>query len=432
MQSRPAGSAARFNSFRALAGPLVWDGDPHIVAPRNPLALDLSRRTNITSMPIFGLQPAGLFQTIFENIGAAVAVVDLQGNFVFANQTALDMFGVTKKESLHRFEVWRKNYRVEDSFGHEIPIEDSAIMRALKGEHVTSQEVRVRLPDGETKWVLSWAYQFSAMGLSGALVLVLDQTAEMELRRAAAQLQRMETFGALAAGLTHDFKNILDTIVVNVALALEKDTPSKGLCARLEQIDTATRKASDLVTRLMQFSRTQEVHMRTVQINEIVRGVLGLVQPLIRDNILVKADLSDGIPPIHADPSQIEQVVINLIVNALDAMPEGGELKISTGGADSAEAVSSNAGRQSVFIAVADTGTGIPEDLQSSIFEPFFTTKPEGHGTGLGLSSAYGIVRQHGGDIRVQSAAGAGATFVVSFPAQQTISSRNAATRLSG
>src|SRR4051812_38946901 len=138
-------------------------------------------------MPLFGLQPAGLLQTIFENIGAAVAVVDLQGNFVFANQTALDMFGVTKEESLLRFEAWRKNYRVEDSLGHEIPIEDSAIMRALKGEHVASQEVRVRLPDGGTKWVLSWTYQFSAMGLTGVLVLVLDETAEVELRQAAAQ-----------------------------------------------------------------------------------------------------------------------------------------------------------------------------------------------------------------------------------------------------
>lgn len=166
--------------------------------------------------------------------------------------------------------------------------------------------------------------------------------------------------------------------------------------------------------------------MRTVQINEIVPGVLGLVQPLIREDILVKADLLDGIPPIHADPSQIEQVLVNLIVNALDAMPEGGELKISTGVDDSAEALTSDAGLQSVFISVADTGTGIPEDLQSSIFEPFFTTKPEGQGTGLGLSSAYGIMRQHKGDIRVQSAAGAGATFVVSFPAQDTISSRDA------
>jgi signal transduction histidine kinase len=232
----------------------------------------------------------------------------------------------------------------------------------------------------------------------------------------------METLGAVAAGLTHDFKNILDTIVLNVALALEKDTPSERLCARLEQIDTAARRASDLVTRLMQFSRTQEVHMRMVQINDIVRDVLRLVEPLFRENILVKADLSDDIPPIDADSSQIEQVLVNLIVNALDAMPEGGELTISTGG-DGTPELTSDAGLQSVFISVADTGRGIPEDLQSSIFEPFFTTKPEGQGTGLGLSSAYGIVRQHKGVIKVQSAAGAGATFVVSFPVQQTISS---------
>jgi two-component system cell cycle sensor histidine kinase/response regulator CckA len=376
-------------------------------------------------MPLFGFQPAGLLQTIFENIGAAVAVVDLQGNFVFANQTALDMFGVTRKDDLVRFDHWRQSYRMEDSLGHEIPLEQSAIMRALKGERVALQEARVRFPDGSTKWLLSWAYQFSAMGLAGALTLVLDQTTEVELRRAAAQLQRMETLGALAAGLTHDFNNILDTISLNVVLALQDKTPAKEIRGRLEQIETATRKAADLVTRLMQFSRTQTVHIRTVQVNNIARDVLHLLQPLFRESILVKADLSEGIPPIQADPLQIEQVLVNLIINALDAMPDGGELKVSTGIEETAGAPTPDTGMQFVIISVADTGVGIPQDLQSTIFEPFFTTKPEGQGTGLGLSSAYGIVRQHKGDIRVQSEAGAGATFVVSFPAQETISSRD-------
>jgi two-component system, cell cycle sensor histidine kinase and response regulator CckA len=375
-------------------------------------------------MPLFGLHPAGLLQTIFENIGAAVAVVDQQGNFVFANQTALDMFDVRRKESLVRFDDWRQNYRVEDSLGHEIPVEHSAIMRALKGERVTSQEVRVRFPDGGTKWLLSWAYQFSAMGLTGALAIVLDQTVEVELRRAAAQLQRMETLGALAAGLTHDFNNVLDAILLNAALA-QRDEPPPEIRVRLEQIETATKKAADLVTRLMQFSRTQPVLMQTVWINDIAREVLRLVQPLFRDNIFVKTDFSESIPPIQADPSQIEQVLVNLIVNALDAMPEGGELTISTAVEDSKGAPSSDTSPQSVTISVADTGTGIPQDVQSSIFEPFFTTKPEGEGTGLGLSSAYGIMRKHKGGIRVESAPGAGATFVVSFPAQQTIASRD-------
>jgi two-component system cell cycle sensor histidine kinase/response regulator CckA len=150
-----------------------------------------------------------------------------------------------------------------------------------------------------------------------------------------------------------------------------------------------------------------------------------LAQPLFRENILVKIDLAPGLPTIQADPSQIEQVLLNLILNALDAMPEGGELEISTALNDAPEAQASDVNQHLVTISVTDTGTGIPQDLLSTIFEPFFTTKPEGQGTGLGLSSAYGIVRQHKGDIKVQSAPGAGATFVVSFPAQQIISSRD-------
>jgi signal transduction histidine kinase len=165
--------------------------------------------------------------------------------------------------------------------------------------------------------------------------------------------------------------------------------------------------------------------VRTVQVNDVVREVVQLVRPLFRENIVVKTDLSEGIPPIKADPSQIDQVLVNLIVNALDAMPDGGELKISTAVTDtSAGTPSPDKNQQFVAISVADTGAGIPEDLQSAIFEPFFTTKPADKGTGLGLSSAYGIVRQHKGNIKVQSAPGAGATFVVSFPVQRTSASR--------
>src|SRR6266536_1953472 len=368
-------------------------------------------------MPLFGIQSAGLLQTIFESIGAAVAVVDHDGELVFANQTALDMFGDTRKESPVSFQDWRQNYRFEDSLGHEIPVEQSSVMRALRGERVESQEVRVKLPDGSIKWLLIWAYPFSTMGLAGVLVLTVDRTSEVELRRAAEQLQRMETLGALAAGLTHDFNNILDTILLNVALALRDRCPPQETRTRLEQISVATKKAAGLVTRLMQFSRTQPLNVRTVQVNDVVREVVQLVHPLFRQNVVVNTDLSKGLPPIQADPSQIEQVLVNLIVNALDAMPDGGELKISTAVADTSAGIPNpDISQQFVAISVADSGAGIPEDLQSAIFEPFFTTKPVDKGTGLGLSSAYGIVRQHKGNIKVQSAPGAGATFVVSFP----------------
>jgi two-component system cell cycle sensor histidine kinase/response regulator CckA len=361
---------------------------------------------------------------MFESLGAAVAVVDHHGRVVFANQTALDMFGISRKESPVSFQDWRRNYRFEDFLGHEISMEQSAVMRALRGERVESEEVRVKFPEGDVKWLCTSAYPFSTMGLAGVLALTVDQTAEVELRRAAEQLQRMETLGAVAAGLTHDFNNILDTILLNVALALRDESLPHEMRARLEQISLATKKAAGLVTRLMQFSRTQAIHPRAVQINDVVREVVRLVHPMFRENIVVKTDLSEGLPPVEADPSQIDQVLINLIVNALDAMPDGGELKISTAIADtSAGTPSPDTGHQFVTISVADTGAGIPEDLQSAIFEPFFTTKPTDKGTGLGLSSAFGIVRQHKGNIKVQSAPGAGATFVVSFPVQATTSS---------
>src|SRR6266404_4523244 len=375
-------------------------------------------------MPLFGIQPAGLLQTMFESMGAAVAVVDHHGRVVFANQTALDMFGISRKESPVSFQDWRQNYRFEDFLGHEIPMEQSAVTRALTGERVESEEVRVKFPEGGVKWLLTWAYPFSTMGLAGVLALTVDQTSEVDLRRAAEHLQRMETLGALAAGLTHDFNNILDTILLNVALAQRDESPPQETRARLQQISVAAKKAAGLVTRLMQFSRTQRIEVRTVQINDVVREVVQLVHPMFRENIVVKTDLSEGLPPIQADPSQIDQVLINLIVNALDAMPDGGELKISTALADtSAGTPNPDTGQQFVTISVSDTGAGIPEDLQFAIFKPFFTTKPADKGTGLGLSSAYGIVRQHKGNIKVQSAPGAGATFVVSLPVQATTTS---------
>ena len=253
--------------------------------------------TNIIPMPLLGIQPAGLLQTMFESIGAAVAVVNHHGTVVFANQTALDMFAVTRKDRPVSFPDWRQNYRFEDLLGHEIPIEQSAVVRALRGERVESQEVRVKLPAGGVKWLVTWAYPFSTMGLAGVLALTVDQTDEVELRRAAEQLQRMETLGALAAGLTHDFNNILDTILLNVALTLRDRCPPQETRSRLEQISVATKKAAGLVTRLMQFSRTQALQLQTVQVNDVVREVVHLVHPLFREKIVVNTDLPQGLPP---------------------------------------------------------------------------------------------------------------------------------------
>jgi PAS domain S-box-containing protein len=370
-------------------------------------------------MPIFGLQPAGLLQTIFENIEVAVAVIDEDEQIVFANSTALQLFGTADGAPV-RFQDWRQNFRFEDLAGNEVPIEQSAVVKALRGEHVESQELRLKMPDGKVKWIHVWAYHFCAMGLKGVITLIVDQTSEVELRKTAAQLHRMETLGAVAAGLTHDFNNILNTISANVAIAETTESCPPELQLRFDHISEAVDTAAELVRRLMQFSRTQDLHRRTLQANDVVRGALRLVQPLLRKNISLAVNLAETLPTVYADSSQMEQVVMNLILNALDAMPNGGALRVSTSAGNHNQKAVSQADNKQEFIciSVADTGIGIPSEMQSLIFEPFYTTKPAGKGTGLGLSSSYGIVHQHNGEIEVQSEPSRGTTFNVFFPTE--------------
>lgn len=375
-------------------------------------------------MPVFGLHPQGLLQTIFEDIGVALFVVDREERVVFANRTAQQLFDGASAAEGARFRDLRSKFHFEDYSGNEIPVAESIVIRALKGEPVESQEIRLKTPNGKTRWLMAWAYRFSSMGLTGVVVLVADETAEVETRKAAAQLQRMDTLGALAAGLTHDFNNVLNTITSNVALARENGGYSQQVGARLDQISDAVNNAAGLIRRLMQFSRSQDLHLRSLDVNDVVSDVLRLTQPLLRESIRLTLDLAGDIPAIYADSSQIEQVLVNLIVNALDAMPNGGDLTIATHAAlrsqkDSVEKESiRHKQEQVVQISITDTGIGIPLEIQSTIFEPFFTTKPEGKGTGLGLSSAFGIIRQHGGKIEVNSSPGMGTTFTVSLPTE--------------
>jgi two-component system, cell cycle sensor histidine kinase and response regulator CckA len=364
-------------------------------------------------MPIFGLHPAGLLETIFEEIGIAVAVVDREQNVIFANRTAVDLLGESADKPI-AFRELRAKYRLQDSSGHEIAFDESAVMRAFQGERVEGQEMRAIFPNGTSKWLLAWVYPFSAMGMSGVIAFIVDETSEVELRRTVNQLQRLETLGAVAAGLTHNLNNLLETITLSAEAARRDDITRQEHQVQLNHIFTAALSAAGLIRRLMQFGRTQQMHSVPVHVNGLIVEVLHLVQPLLRQNVAVNMEFCHELPIIEADPSQLEQVLVNLIVNALDAMPNGGELTISTSIAALAPERSETPA--AVSITVADTGIGIPEELRSAIFDPFFTTKPSGKGTGLGLSSVYGIVMQHKGTIRVDSAVGRGSAFVITLP----------------
>lgn len=362
------------------------------------------------------LQPQEVFKSVLDNVGVALAVIDHEHRFVYTNQAALDMFGAT--ENLP-FAKWRRDYKIQDSQGREIPAGQAPILRALAGEEVEPHDVRVTLPDGRVKWLHGAGHRFSVLGLTGVLVIVTDETEQVELRKALEQAQQIETFGALAGGLVHDFNNILSILSGNIALALSDEGVQEITRARLQEMTVALENGAALVVRLMQYGRKQDTQTRPVQINEVVNAALELARPLIK-SVRVKTELSHRLPAVQADSSKLERVLLNLILNALDAMPDGGELAVRTElvSGDAVAGAKNAEEKPFVLITVADTGIGIPENLLLSIFDPFFTTKPVGEGAGLGLSSAQWIVRQHNGHIKVQSAPGVGTKFSVYLPVQ--------------
>ena len=286
-------------------------------------------------------------------------------------------------------------------------------------------EIRVRLPDGQIRW-LRWLARVvtrddrgRALRIIGLHRDVTDQHVAQEGLRASEQRfaalerelrhsQKMEAIGRLAGGIAHDFNNVLTTIRGHGVLALDEIDAESPLRPDLEEIVRDADRGAALTRQLLAFSRKQELHLRPVDLAEVVLGMEAMLHRLIGEDIRLVFDLRGGPCLINADPGQIEQVVLNLVINARDAMPVGGRIAISV--------LAPEDGGGDVVLRVRDEGNGMDAATIERIFEPFFTTKEAGKGTGLGLSTVYGIVRQSGGDVRVESALGAGTTFTLAFP----------------
>ena len=266
----------------------------------------------------------------------------------------------------------------------------------------------VRPSDGETRWVLCGGeLSFDARRLPAKLTgTVLDITDRKSIEAQLLQAQKMESIGRLAGGVAHDFNNLLTVINGYADLALRRIPASDPVYSQIEAIRSAGDRAAELTMQLLAFSRKQVLQPKAVSLNDIVHDSDRMLRRVIGEEIELVCILDPSLRRVEADPGQLHQVIVNLAVNARDAMPSGGKLIIETANAS-----------PEVSLTVRDTGHGMDEATLEHVFEPFFTTKGVGKGTGLGLATVYGIVRQSAGHITVQSEVGYGTTFTVLLPA---------------
>jgi PAS domain S-box-containing protein len=266
--------------------------------------------------------------------------------------------------------------------------------------------------------------------------VVRDISQRRELEQQLRQSQKLESIGQLAGGIAHDFNNLLVIICGYSAMLLDELRPGDRTRDRVEEIARAGDRAAALTRQLLVFSRREQVEQKNIAINDLVNNLQKMLGRLIGEDIEMVISLDESTGVMRADPGQIEQIIINLAVNARDAMPHGGKLLIETGclfaDEEFARSHLSVTPGPWVVLSVADTGCGMSEEIKSRIFEPFFTTKEQGRGTGLGLSTVYGIVRQSGGSIWVYSEPGQGSTFKVLFPAVEGASPDAAASPVAG
>ncbi len=235
----------------------------------------------------------------------------------------------------------------------------------------------------------------------------------------------MDSIGQLAGGIAHDFNNLLVPIVGYAELGMMATLPDNKIYTHFEQIKGAGERAASLTRQILAFSRQQVLEMKIINLNQVIIEFEGMIRRLIGENIILKTHLTDGVLALKADKGQLEQVLLNLVINARDAMPDSGQLTIETATimldeSYTARHVEAQPGPH-VLLAVSDTGHGMDAATQQRVFEPFFTTKSREKGTGLGLATVFGIVKQHGGNIWVYSEPGRGTTFKIYLPAIESL-----------
>lgn len=350
---------------------------------------------------------AFVLRDVMECISDPVTVIGVDGGVIQQNAASI---AALPNPPPRTFEEWSAGFVLHTADGtHRVAVENWPLARALRGENVPGDEMSVLMPNDPSQAIMLLASARPIRDASGAIIgavlISRDVTEQRRLERELAQAQRLEAVGQLAAGIAHDFNNIL------TAIAASAESLLNGALGERERliagrIEGASDRGSDLVRRLLAFARQQPLAPQRVDVNPLVQELVELLRPTLSGNIAIVTDLAPCELSVIADASQLQSALLNLAVNARDAMPEGGQLTFRTEPQDNG-----------VLIEVVDTGQGIPFDQQERVFEPFFTTKRQGKGAGLGLAMVYGFAAQSGGAVNLSSAPGVGTSIRMHLPA---------------
>ena len=377
-----------------------------------------------------------LFRLLFELAPIGMAMTSLDGRYLRVNRAFCDSLGYTAEELLAR--TFADITHPEDLADNLAPrekllrgeapyfnLEKRYITKAGKIVHALIQVTLLHDVHGRPAYFV------------GQLVDITERKRlEEQLRHA----QKMEAVGRLAGGVAHDFNNLLTAINGFAELMRARLTPEDPLYEMADKVLRSGQRAADLTRQLLAFSRKQIIEPRVLDLNAVVADMDKMLRRIIGEDVELRTVPGAGLWPVKVDPTQIEQVIVNLAVNARDAMPHGGKLTVETANVTPLQLPpirgELEGGGEYVLLAIGDTGVGMSEAVQAHLFEPFFATKDEGKGTGLGLATVYGIVRQSGGDIQVASQAGQGTTLKIYLPraaeAASALPSRDGAGSLPG
>jgi PAS domain S-box-containing protein len=367
-------------------------------------------------------QSASVLSSTFAGMAEAVLVIDNNGAVALANSAAERLLHYCPGMTISQ--LWAQNVAYQADGSTPLVLDEKPAARVLRGEQFDGLEVIVRHTGSRDSnhLVVSGRPLHDACGaISGGALVFRDITAARETERKLHQSQKLEAIGKLTGGVAHDFNNML-TVIYGTAELLVADLRDRpNLQAMAALINQAADRCTESIQRLLAFARKQPLQPRNVDINAMVLDIAKLLRPTLGEQIEIVSTLEKSVSTVCIDPSQLANALINLAINARDAMPNGGQILLETASIVLDEAYArGNPGVRPgayVMIAVGDTGAGMSAEVRENVFEPFFTTKEPGKGTGLGLSMVYGFVKQSDGHIRIDSEEGHGTTIRLYLPA---------------